>query len=330
MTRLLVDGISFQLNDTDIARVWCSVLEQLAQAGRFEIYFLDRGNAPEIDGIQYIPFPRNLFAHNPADSMLIQRICDHYAIDVFTSTYYTSPMHTPMLLVVHDMIPELFNFDLSQRIWMEKDAAISYAQRYLCVSENTRRDLLALYPEIPSEMATMAHCGIDEVVFRQRNASAIANFQTKHALERPYFLFVGSRAQHGGYENSDLFFEALARIQKADFDILYVGGEHEVRQHILDTLPKGVCCNMLELTDDELALAYGGALALVYPFLYEGFAMPIIEAMASGCPVITTGHGSLAEAADDAALLIDGESVEEMHQALMRIQDTVLRETLRT
>ena len=109
MTRLLVDGVFFQINTTGIARVWRSILEILAASGRFEIYFLDRGHAPEIKGMQYIPFPKKtLFAHCAADSFLIQKVCDLYRIDVFTSTYYTSPISTPMVLMVYDMIPELF------------------------------------------------------------------------------------------------------------------------------------------------------------------------------------------------------------------------------
>ena len=60
MIRLLVDGVFFQLNDTGIARVWKSLLGLLVTDGRFEIFFLDRGNAPMFAGIEYVPFPRLL------------------------------------------------------------------------------------------------------------------------------------------------------------------------------------------------------------------------------------------------------------------------------
>ena len=329
MIRLLVDGVFFQLNNTGIARVWRSVLEPMARSGRFEIFMLDRGNAPRIEGVQYIPFPKYLCWYCPADSALIQEICDLHHIDVFTSTYYTTPVSTPMLLMVYDMIPELFDFDLSQRAWMEKGTSISYAQRYLSISRNTHEDLRAIYPEIPAEQASWAHCGVDEAVFRRRDAKDIDAFRDAHGLDRPYFLFVGSRVQHNGYKNSGLFFDALSRMGRAGFDVFCVGGEKEIERQILESLPEGVRCRRVELTDDELALAYGGALALVYPSLYEGFGMPVIEAMASGCPVITTRHGSLAEAAGDAALLIGGASVDEMHQALLKMQDPAVRDALR-
>lgn len=329
MTRLLVDGVFFQLNNTGIARVWRSVLTHLVASGRFDIRFLDRGRAPRIDGIDYIPFPKSLSGQTAADSLLIQQICDHYEVDVFTSTYYTSPVSTPMLLMVYDMIPELFGFDLSQRAWMEKAVAIAFAQRYLCISHNTRGDLLTFYPEIPPSHAVVAHCGVDREVFQPREPGQVADFRWRYSLDRPYFLFVGSRVQHNGYKNSRLFFQALEGMSESHFDVFCVGGEREIEGSILRSLPQGVRCRRVELTDEELSLAYAGALALVYPSLYEGFGMPVIEAMASGCPVITTSHGSLAEAAGEAAHLIGGASVPEMRHALLQLQDEAYRQELR-
>lgn len=328
MIRLLVDGVFFQLNNTGIARVWRSILELLVADSRFQIFFLDRGDAPRIERVTYIPFPA-FYANNcPADSHLIQEVCDFYEIDVFTSSYYTTPITTPMLLMVYDMIPELFEFDMSPRIWMEKETAICYAQRYLCISENTRSDLLTFYPEIPPSHVAMAYCGVDTNVFFPRDEKQILAFRKAHGLTRPYFLFVGSRVQHHGYKNSGLFFQALSRMAAAEFDVFCVGGEASIEEDILENLPSGIRCWRVELTDEELSLAYGGAQALIYPSLYEGFGMPVIEAMASGCPVITTKNGSLAEAAGNAAQFIGGTSVKEMCDALTQIQDNRIRAEL--
>lgn len=329
MMRILVDGVFFQMTNTGIARVWATILRLLVCDGRFELFLLDRGGAPRIKGIQSIPFPSYRFQYCVADSEMIQRLCDLHQVDVFTSTYYTTPMRTPMVLMVYDMIPELFGFDLTARGWLEKTLAISYAQQYVCISENTRRDLLAIHPEIPDVAAHVAYCGIDRSVFREREQRDIAIFRERFGLDRPYFLFVGSRVQHNGYKNSQLFFDALARIEAPQFDVFCAGGEEEIEPEILRNLPEGVRCQRVQLTDDELNLAYAGALALVYPSLYEGFGMPVIEAMASGCPVITTAHGSLAESAGSAALLISGTSIQEMADALVQVQRESVHVSLR-
>ena len=329
MINLLVDGVFFQLNSTGIARVWRSLLELLAVDDNIDVFFLDRGNAPQVRGVEYIPFPRYSEFNTATDSFLIQDVCDEFHIDVFTSSYYTTPVRTPMFLMVYDMIPELFCFDMSHREWMEKIISISYAQRYICISENTRTDLLTIYPEIPSESATVAHCGVDTAVFKLRSPAEIDSFRNRFGLVRPYFLFVGSRIQHNGYKNSDLFFNAIEGIHEGNFDIFCVGGEPVIEDHVLKKLPPGVQCQRVELSDEELSMAYSGAIALVYPSLYEGFGMPVIEAMASGCPVITTTHGSLAEAAGDAACLIGGDSIAEMREAIHSVQDEHVGAALR-
>ena len=327
--KLLIDGVFFQLNNTGIARVWRSLLPYLVKNTNIEIIMLDRGNAPFIEGITLIPFPsRKLTEQSADDSILIQRICDHFAVDVFTSTYYTSPVSTPMLLMVYDMIPELFGFDLTQRPWLDKELAISFSRRHLCTSHSTRDDLLSLYPEISPELTCVEWCGVDESVFREQNPEAVSGFRAKFGLQRPYFLFVGSRVQHTGYKNSKLFFDAIKRLSAPDFDIFCVGGEPRIEPEVLKQLPLGVKCMRAELTDAELALAYAGARALVYPSLYEGFGMPVAEAMATGCPVITTHHGSLREAAGNAACLISGYSESEMCAALGRMSDNAYRKSL--
>lgn len=290
---------------------------------------LDRGNAPVIEGITLIPFPSRKLAEQSADdSLLIQRVCDHFAVDVFTSTYYTSPVSTPMLLMVYDMIPELFGFDLTQRPWLDKALAISFSRRQICISHNTRSDLLSFYPEISQNQTCVEWCGVDEMVFCAQSRVAVSEFRAKFRLHRPYFLFVGSRVQHTGYKNSRLFFDAIQGLTAPDFDIFCVGGESHIEPEVIRQLPLGVNCMRAELTDAELALAYGGARALVYPSLYEGFGMPVAEAMAVGCPVITTHHGSLREAAGNAACLISGYSIDEMRMALERMSEDTYRKKL--
>ncbi|PNG59499.1 MULTISPECIES: glycosyltransferase [unclassified Variovorax] len=322
---LVIDGVFFQLAQSGIARIWRATLPQLAKKLEMPIVFLDRGGVEndEFDGVEVVPFPAYKSKYNPGDSQLLEQICRHYGAKVFTSTYYSTPMETPSLLLVYDMIPERLGFDLSARDWREKELAILHARRHICISKNTRKDLLEFYPELDPDATSVAYCGIDSKVFKPREERAIAEFRRRIGLERPYYMFVGSRVQANNYKNASLFFDAVNTMGEVDFDVLCVGGEKTTPTSTVDSTGHKIV--QIDLDDEDLALAYGGAAALVYPSLYEGFGLPVAEAMSSGCPVISTARGSLAEVAEGAALTIEGTSIPEMVEALRTVRDPSIR-----
>jgi glycosyltransferase involved in cell wall biosynthesis len=319
---LVVDGVFFQLAQTGIARLWRAILPLIIARLDMPVVFLDRGGETgEFPSAEVAPFPTYTSKYTPADSKLLEDVCRFYGAKVFLSTYYTTPLRTPSLLLVYDMIPERLGFDLGARDWQEKEVAIAHARRHVCVSHSTRRDLLDFYPEIDPASATVARCGVEPAVFKPQEDSAIAAFRRGMGLNRPYFMLVGTRMQ--AYKNGGLFFEALSQLRDADFDVLCVGGEKDLPQGAAG--PGQPRIIRAELEDAKLALAYAGAAALVYPSLYEGFGLPAVEAMSCNCPVISTAHGSLAEVTSDAALRISGHSIPEMTDALHRVRDPAVR-----
>lgn len=324
---LVIDGVFFQLAQSGIARIWRATLPLLAKKLDMPIVFLDRGGvSAKFDGVEVVPFPAYKSKYNAGDSQLLEQICRHYGAKVFISTYYSTPMETPSLLLVYDMIPERLRFDLSARDWREKELAIIHARRHICISNNTRKDLLEFYPELDPDTTSAAYCGIDSTVFKPRDDRAIAEFRRQLGLDRPYYMFVGSRVQANNYKNASLFFDAVKTMREVDFDVLCVGGEKTVPTSTVDSTGHRII--QIDLDDEGLALAYGGSAALVYPSLYEGFGLPVAEAMSCGCPVICTPHGSLAEVTSDAALQISGASIPEMVEALRQVRDPSVRERL--
>lgn len=325
---VIVDGVFFQLYQTGIARVWLALLNQWASTMfSRHLLLLDRENTcPDIPGIRKRVIHRFSYEEAEIDRLLLQEICDQEEASMFISSYYTTPLTTPSVFMAYDMIPEmLYNIQkLEHPMWKNKHLAISRASRFICISNSTANDLRSFSPEISPHQITVAHCGVDPL-FHPRSVAEIDAFTHKYGIKQRYFLHVGGRIE---YKNMEVFLKGFAMLtNKDDFDIVCTGNT-VLEDHLRDIIP-GTTVHLLRLTDEELCLAYCGATALVYPSKYEGFGLPIIEAISSGCPVITSQVSSIPEVAGDAALYIDPNSAISMLQGLISIQDEDIRQELR-
>jgi hypothetical protein len=226
--------------------------------------------------------------------------------------------------MVHDLTPEVMGWDLSDLMWQEKHYAIKQASAYIAVSKNTIQDLLTFFPEISPESITLAYNGVSNNFFSEKSEK-ITDFKLKYGIAKPYFLLIGSRRRT---KNAILFFQAFAQLAtKSGFDIICTGSntllEVQYREYTV-----GSTVHMLQLNDNELRAAYSGAIALVYPSQYEGFGLPIVEAMACGCPVITCPNSSIPEVAGDAVLYVKDNDINGLANALCDVQKPIIRQSL--
>ncbi len=242
---------------------------------------------------------------------------------VMHETYYSSlrsaPRSCPIVVTVLDMIHELFgeHFPARDKTAKLKRIAIERADRVICISENTRRDLLDLFGT-PEEKIAVVHLGFDHF---DSGVPLKTTKPTAAVSTKPYLLFVGSRAR---YKNFAGFLRAVAssKALKKDFDLLAFGGgkftiaemwlisrlgflPNQVRQHGGD--------------DAVLGHLYDHAAAFVYPTLYEGFGLPPLEAMAHHCAVVSSNTSSMPEIIGDAGELFDPHSIEDMAAAIERV-----------
>ncbi|MFN5064018.1 MAG: glycosyltransferase [Pseudomonadota bacterium] len=323
--RLAIDGVFFQLNSTGIARMWHSILAHWSASGVLsEVLLLDRGGTmPSIPGASYLKIPLYSIGQSDTDRSMLQSILDQYEIPLFASTYYTSVHHTQSLQLVYDMIPEVLGFDIAREpAFIEKHAAFAKAKYFVCISENTQRDLHRFFPSIPKSASKVVYPGVDTTRFKAPTASDVVALHTKYGITKPYFLMVGSG---GGYKNAVMLTEALSHLpSQHGFEILLV-----TRSGIPGELAEAVAQGMVRavaLSDDELRSAYGGAIALVYPSMYEGFGLPILEAMACNCPVIANDTASIPEVAGSAALY--ARNARELASALCEVQKPDVQQQL--
>jgi len=326
LAKIVIDGVFFQLYRTGIARVWNSLLEVWAKNGFAKHFILiDRGGtAPKIPGIQYYWVPPYDYNRTELDRAILQEVCDEVEADIFISSYYTTPVSTPSVFIAYDMIPEALDVNLDVPMWREKHYAISHATAYISISENTACDLAKFFPGIPRECITVAHCGV-EAVFSPASPAEVNSFKIKYGISKPYFIGVGCRP---GHKNSILFFRGFAQLAtKHGFEIVCTGSgvvlEEEIRNYTAGTV-----VHNLQLSDEELSLAYSGAVALVYPSQYEGFGLPVLEALSCGCPVITCPNASIPEVAGEAALYVNDDDVEGLAEALCEVQKPKVRNSL--
>ncbi len=324
--KILIDGVFFQFYNTGIARVWKSLLEEWAKSSFSQhIVVLDRGNsAPKIPGIRYRTIPLYSYNKTEADREILQQVCDEEGADLFISTYYTTPISTPSVFMAYDMIPEVLSADFNEPMWREKHNSIRHASAYISISENTALDLAKFFSGITREEVTVAHCGVSNH-FLPASVAEIAQFKLKYGITKPYFLLVGAGSN---YKNAGLFFKAFSLLQsKQGFDIICTGSGYTLGDEYRQ-FTSGCIVHPMQLSDEELRIAYSGATALVYPSLYEGFGMPVAEALACGCPVITCPNASIPEVGGEAVIYVNHNNVNDLADALCEVQKPTIRNTL--
>ncbi|MES2438936.1 MAG: glycosyltransferase family 1 protein [Verrucomicrobiota bacterium] len=236
--------------------------------------------------------------------------------DLVHETYFRSkpsaPAGTPTVFTVYDMIHEYFPEDFpSQNLEsLVKREAVEFADHVICISHNTRNDLIRLF-DVDEAKVSVVHLAFEGSDFDNLRASQPS---------RPYFLFVGHRA---GYKNFDRFLEAGERsgIQR-DFDIVAFGSDPlsiREREQMASRGYKPDQVRHVRGSDQVLADLYRSAHALVYPSIYEGFGLPPLEAMAQRCPVISSNTSSMPEVIGEAAEFFDPVDVDDMTRALSLI-----------
>jgi FkbM family methyltransferase len=326
---IVIDAIFFQIANTGIARVWLCLLKEWSKTEFAKnIVVLDRAKTfPRIPGIRCRDFHGYDYGNVENDRKLIQQVCDEENASLFISTYYTTPLSTPSVFIAHDMIPEVMQDDLSDPMWREKHRSIELASLYFSVSNNTARDLNAFFPSVALDSIYVAHWAAAPD-FTVASDQDIEQFRSKYAVEKQYFILVGHRVSGSGYKNAILFFKALSKlVDRSNFEVICVGSVTELEPELADCVD-GYQVHTLQLNDDDLNAAYSGAIALVYPSKYEGFGLPILEAMTCGCPVITCPVSSIPEVAGDAALFVDPNRIEDMVAAIRKVQRPEVRKSL--
>jgi len=342
--KVFIDGYIFWIQKVGgITSYWSNLLPKMAEIDRsneFYLYLKPFSIEPSMQKISNIKLLKSksklpMKIYNFIENGVMRRYSTKIKPDIFHSTYYTSKQWSkiPKIMTVYDMIyeffPQYFSDKKSISFIKEKRKVIGEAERIIAISENTKRDLISLY-HLPESKIRVVYPGINQKFKRVNNESLLRNFKGKYRIEKPYFLYIGRRLLYKNVINLLKAFSLLP--QRENFQLLLIGGEKEFSPLEVDII------NRLKINDDvkhikemseaDLISAYNSAVALVFPSLYEGFGLPILEAMACGCPVLCSNASSMPEVGGDAAIYFNPNEVDVITNELEKILDENTRKKM--
>jgi glycosyltransferase involved in cell wall biosynthesis len=244
-------------------------------------------------------------------------------LDVVHPTYYSlltrqevNKCRYPVVLTVWDMIHEIFaeRLDPSGQEVENKRKAISAAQAIICISENTKKDLLERYPLAEGKIT---------VTYLASEIDASLSHGSEAVSSRPYYLYVGGR--DATYKNFDGLLSAFAKAVsvRPDIALCVVGSPFNdaEKKRIAELKLTDHIEHYRYANDRHLAKLYRCSVAFVYPSLYEGFGIPPLEAMSCGTVVVASNCSSIPEVVGDAGILFNPRATGDLADILLSLLD---------
>ena len=279
-----------------------------------------KGKAKIYKLLQKLNFIKN--AETANQKISIERL-KKQNFDIFHPTYYDSYFlkyigKKPFVLTIYDMIhetyPELFSAD--NKIARQKKILAQKAEKIIAISENTKKDIIK-FIGINEDKILVIHLG--NSINRQENNLKI-NTDLLKKLPEKYILFVGNRASYKNFDNFSKALIPLFKINKKLNAVCAGGGEFSDKEiNFFKTFNITDKFRQYSVNDSDMTLLYKNALVFVFPSLYEGFGLPILEAFNCGCPVAASNRGSLPEIAGNAAVYFNPEDISSITDAINNI-----------
>jgi glycosyltransferase involved in cell wall biosynthesis len=274
------------------------------------------------------------------DYLSFPLVARHHPIDYFIYPNNIIPVSNLLLRgakrinVVLDLA--YFDKDLNEYKFLEAiyhrrlmGLSCRIADRTVAISDSTRQDLLSIL-RVKASKLSVIHLGIEPVFSAPIPTARNSVILSKLKLRHPYLFYCGSLSPR---KNMLRALKAFKELEHQIPHVIYLAGgnswhDQDVRDYWARELPDRVI-HLGHLSEEELRLLYAKADIFLYPSLYEGFGLPILEAQASGCPVLTSTLKSCPEVAGKGAHYVVADSVQSIRDGILRIvQDRTYRQHL--
>jgi glycosyltransferase involved in cell wall biosynthesis len=270
-------------------------------------------------------------------SLRVGKLAQKHQLDIYHGLSHELPVwigktNIRTIVTIHDLIfiryPQFFK-PIDRKIYNKKFRhACKVANRIHAISEQTKQDLMT-YFFVPEEKIKVIYQSINPVFYAKVEEAKKQELRLKYQLPPRFVLTVGTVEPR---KNLLGLLEGMIQ-SKTYIPVVVVGKltdyQHKVQKFIEGDLNRLEVFFLSRIQDDELAVLYQMAEVMVYPSFFEGFGLPVAEAHASGCPVITSFTSSLPEVGGEAAIYVNPEKPEEIGAALSSLlADRNLRESL--
>lgn len=202
--------------------------------------------------------------------------------------------------------------------------AVKRADAIIAISEHTKRDIIK-YFNAPEDLITVTHLAAGPEYHEVRDPAALASVRARYDLPENYVLFVGSLEPRKNIKTLLKAYSVVPARLRKEFPLVIAGAKGWLNSDIPSLVEGLGIKESVRFTGyidgHDISAVYSGASVFAYPSLYEGFGLPILEAMSCGAPVITSNTSSMPEVAGDAARLVDPLNAEELASALEAVLD---------
>ncbi len=274
-----------------------------------------------------IPFPR-LWTH----VRLSAELAMHPVDALFIPAHVVPPIHPSTTVVtIHDLgyLHEPESHADRSRAYLDWSTrwSVRAAQRIIAISQATKNDLMRFYGVPPSKVTVVYH-GVD-TQFRRTSDDEINRAKRNLGIAGPFILFVGTVQPRKNLVRLISAFDTIAD-RYPDIQLVLAGKMGWKTDEIVATASRSPYLNRIKLPghvpDADLPALYSAAELFALPSLYEGFGMPVLEAMACGTPVLISDRGALPEIGGDSAVIVDPTSVDDIANGLRQLLDEEPRE----
>lgn len=347
--KILVDYTQIPVQRVGVGNYAYNLVKELYDIDKENTYYIvvqdDDGSLDvfQCDRIRLIRVKHGLF-RKLVFRLLLEQVYFPYLvlkhrIDLVHSLHYSFPLVTfgaQRLITVHDMtyftVPDLLVN--TKRLYLKFFINLStrVRSRLICVSEYTKDDLVRITGVDPRK-CTVITLGRSEIFRPGISAGEIESTKKKYGITAPYFLFIGTIEPRKNIKKLITVFQEFSKVHD-HYQLVIVGKKGWHYEDVFELVSAQRLSGKVIFTgyveEEEKPVLLNGCEVFVYPSVYEGFGIPILEAISCGAPVITSNISSMPEVAGDAAILIDPTNEEELLQAMLRLTaDPAMKQELK-